>query len=240
MSAWLGTARGGLLRTALARIEDWLLEPVEPAQQAAAGLAATPRPVLAVFSLGRRIGATTVARALAAELAGRDPSGGAVVGCSLPRGGIPLASPAAGRLARALIDLPGARTRVAGRLCLVESPGPGPLVEAARQLAPLVLDGGEEELGGVHAGVADRTVLVAPVGAEPSLAAVAAGCLARAGPPPVLAVNRVRPDSRWTGAPAIELPESRMGAQLALGGREPRGELGRAVARLADACGVQP
>jgi hypothetical protein len=28
-----------------------------------------------------------------------------------------------------------------------------------------------------------------------------------------------------------------MGAQLALGGREARGELGRAVARLADLCG---
>jgi hypothetical protein len=27
-----------------------------------------------------------------------------------------------------------------------------------------------------------------------------------------------------------------MGAQLALGGREPRGELGRAVAELADRC----
>jgi hypothetical protein len=27
-----------------------------------------------------------------------------------------------------------------------------------------------------------------------------------------------------------------MGAQLALGGREPRGELGRAIAELADRC----
>jgi hypothetical protein len=32
------------------------------------------------------------------------------------------------------------------------------------------------------------------------------------------------------------LPDSRMGAQLALGGREPRGELGRAIAELADLC----
>jgi hypothetical protein len=228
--------RSGLVRNALAVVEDWLLEPAEPGQLVEFDPAVTPRPVVAVFSLSGGSGASVVARALAAELAGRDAGGAAVVGCSLPRGGFPLSSPAAGRLARALVDLPGARTRVAGRLCLVESPGPVPLVEAARQLAPLVLDGGGEELGGVSAAVVDRTVLVVPAAAEPSLAAVAAGCLARAGPTPVLVVNRLRPGAEWGGAPAIELPESRMGAQLALAGREPRGELGRAVARLADAC----
>jgi hypothetical protein len=232
----VSAARVGLVRTALARAEDWLLEPVEPAELAPPEPALGPRPVVAVFSLGRGSGATTVARALAAELAGRDAGGAAVVGCSLPRGGIPLASSAAGRLARALVDLPGARTRAVGRLCLVEVPGAAALVEAARELAPVVLDGGGEGLGGVSAGVADRTVLVTPAGAEPSLAAVAAGCLARIGPPPVLVVNRVRAGSEWTGPPALELPESRMGAQVALGGRGPRGELGRAVARLADAC----
>jgi hypothetical protein len=209
---------------------------VEPAAPAPPQPALAPRPAVAVFSLGRGSGATVVARALAAELARRDPVGAAVVGCALPRGGIPLASPAAGRLARALIDLPGARTRVAGRLCLVEAPGAAGLVEAARQLAPVVLDGGGEELGGMSAAVTDRTVLVTAAAVEPSLAAVAAGCLARAGPAPVLVLNRVRAGHEWRGPPAIELPESRMGAQLALGGREPRGELGRAVARLADAC----
>jgi hypothetical protein len=229
-------ARVGLVRTALARVEDWLLLPAEPLEPAVPELVLAPRPVVAVFSLGRSSGATTVARALGAELAGRDAAGAAVVGCSLPRGGLPLASPAAGRLARALVDLPGARTRTAGRLCLVEVPGPAALVEAARQLAPVVLEGGGGELGGVGPGLADRSVLVASAGAEPSLAAVAAGCLARMGPPPVLVVNRVRAGSEWTGPPAIELPESRMGAQLALSGREPRGELGRAVSRLADAC----
>jgi hypothetical protein len=235
----MSAARVGLVRTALARVEDWLLEPVEPVEPVEPGgteLALAPRPVVAVFSLGRASGATVVARALGAELAGRDTAGAAVVGCSLPRGGIPLASPAAGRLARALVDLPGARTRAAGRLCLVEVPSPGALVEAARGLAPVVLDGSGEQLGGVSAGVADQTVLVAAANAEPSLAAVAAGCLAGDGPAPVLVVNRLRPGDDWTGPPALELPESRMGAQLALGGREARGELGRAVARLADAC----
>jgi hypothetical protein len=232
-------ARAGVVRNALARVEDWLLEPIEPVEPAVPlpRQALGPRPAVAVFSLGRGCGATVVARALAAELGRRDPAGAAVVGCALPRGGIPLASPAAGRLARALIDLPGARTRVAGRLCLVDAPGAAGLVEAARQLAPVVLDGGGQELGGAGAAVADRTVLVAAAGVEPSLAAVAAACLARAGPAPVLVLNRIRPGREWGGPPAIQLPESRMGAQLALGGREPRGELGRAVARLADACG---
>jgi hypothetical protein len=32
------------------------------------------------------------------------------------------------------------------------------------------------------------------------------------------------------------LPESRIGAQLTLGGREPRGELGRAIAALPARC----
>jgi hypothetical protein len=230
-------ARAGLMRTALARVEDWLLEPVDPGGAAAPDLKLMPRPVVAVFPLGRGSGATMVARALAAELAGRDPAGAAVVGCALPRGGIPLASPAAGRLARALIDVPGARTRVAGRLCLVDAPGAVALVDAARQLAPLVLDAGEEGLGGVSAGVCDVAVLVGPAALEPSLAAVACDCLTRSGTPTMLAVNRVRPGLAWNGPPAIELPESRMGAQLALAGREPRGELGRAVVRLADACG---
>jgi len=232
----MSAVRVGLVRTALARVEDWLLEPAEPAHVAVPEPLRAPRPVVAVFSLGRSSGATTVARALGAELAGRDAAGAAVVGCSLPRGGIPLASPAAGRLAQALVDLPGARTRVAGRLCMVEVPGPAALVEAARELAPVVLDAGGGQLGGVSAGVADRAVLVAAAGSEPSLAAVGVGCLARMGPPPVLVVNRVRAGWEWTGPPAIELPESRMGAQLALSGREPRGGLGRAVSRLADVC----
>ena len=34
------------------------------------------------------------------------------------------------------------------------------------------------------------------------------------------------------------MPESRTGAQLAMGGREPRGAFGRGVAELADLCEV--
>ena len=65
---------------------------------------------------------------------------------------------------------------------------------------------------------------------EPALAAVAAECIARVGPAPLIVLN----GGRGGEHAALALPRSRMGAQLALGGREPRGELGRAVERLAD------
>ena len=45
---------------------------------------------------------------------------------------------------------------------------------------------------------------------------------------------------RWEGRCALRLPETRMGAQLAFAGREARGELGRAVARLADLVAAAP
>jgi hypothetical protein len=44
------------------------------------------------------------------------------------------------------------------------------------------------------------------------------------------------PSAAWTAAATHVLPDARMGAQLALGGREPRGDLGRAIALLADRC----
>ncbi len=59
--------------------------------------------------------------------------------------------------------------------------------------------------------------------------------LRRVGPEPITVLNRaLGDDGPWTGRAGVELPESRMGAQLALAGREPRGDLGRALAELAD------
>ena len=40
----------------------------------------------------------------------------------------------------------------------------------------------------------------------------------------------------WEGEAELTLPESRLGAQLANAGRDPRGALGRAIAELADRC----
>ena len=79
-------------------------------------------------------------------------------------------------------------------------------------------------------------VLVGAPAVEPALAAVVASCLVRVGPEPIVALNRVTGESDWGGRATVELPEARMGAQLALGGREPRGGLGRAIAALADLC----
>jgi hypothetical protein len=229
--------RRGPLATALARAEAWLIEPAEPAVADAPPEAYAPLPVVAVFGLARGCGTTTVARALAAELAARDGGSAAVSSDSAPVG-IPLAAPAASRLARSLADVPGARTRAVGRLCLVACPNPLVLADTARHHAPLVLDAGAGELGGVTASVADQIVLVAVPGLEPSLATVAAACLARVGPEPIVVLNRAGVGDGWPGRAAVELPASRLGAGLALGGREPRGDLGAAIARLADMCGV--
>jgi hypothetical protein len=214
---------------ALGAAGSWLLEPPERAA-APAAVQARERMVVAVFGLTRGCGATVVARALAAELGTRDCGAAAAVACDAPGTGVPLATPAAGRLARTLADVPGAATRALGRLCLVGGADPLALADCARHHAPLVLDAGSAVLGGSPAALADATVLVTSPASEPALAAVAAGCVARVGPEPLIVVNA----GRLADHAAVTLPRSRLGAQLALGGREPRGELGRAVARLAD------
>ena len=213
---------------------------------------AFPRPVVAVFGLARGCGATVVARALAAELARRDVHGTAAVHCEAGTSGIPLATQAAGRLARLLGEVHGADTRAVGRLCLVGGAGSDALAAATREVVPLVLDAGAGVLGGVPAALADRVVLVAAPRIEPALADVAAACLARVGHEPIVVVNRVARQDRdggdethgseplretgWATRAVHPLPEARMGAQLALSGREPRGELGAVIAELADRC----
>jgi hypothetical protein len=223
---------------ALAAVGAWLLEPAQPAREPVLSAPAPARPVVAVFGLARGCGATVVARALAAELASRDAHGAAAVHCEARAVGIPLATHAANRLAHRLSEVPGAETRAVGRLCLVGGAEPYSLADTARHVAPLVLDAGTASLGGVPAAVADDVILVSGPATEPALTRVAADCLARLGHEPVVVRNRVRELSvgTWTQRIAALLPDSRMGAQLALGGREPRGELGRAVAELADRC----
>jgi hypothetical protein len=227
----------GPLATALAAATSWLLEPAEPPVERGLTAPALPRPVIAVFGLTRGCGATVVARALAAELAGRDPCGAAAVHCDSRTAGIPLATPAAGRLARVLADVAGADTRAVGRLCLVGGADCTALADTARHAAPLVLDAGASALGGVPAALADEVLIVGGPASEPALATVAAGCLARLGHRAIVVLNRcASPSAAWTAAATHVLPDSRTGAQLALGGREPRGDLGRAIAQLADRC----
>jgi hypothetical protein len=216
-------------RTPLAALESFFLEPAEAEPAAEGALPVERRPVVCVFGLARGCGVTVVARALAAELAARDSSGGAVVRGGGGPTGIPLATHAATALARILRDLPRSGARPVGRLCLVGGE-PGRILDTARHHAPVVIDAGTGELGGEPAALADRTVIVTGRDVEPALTRVAAECIARMGAAPVVVLNRAPHDQPGLFA----LPNSPLGARLALGGREARGELGQAIAKLAD------
>jgi hypothetical protein len=240
-----GSRPRGVVAGALAAAGSFLLEPAVPHPDPPSDAPSGVRPVVAVFGLGRGCGVTVVSRALAVELAGRDAAGTAAVHCDSRAAGIPLATHAATRLAKALAEVPGADARAVGRLCLVAGAERTALADTARHFAPLVLDAGSASLGGAPAALADRVVVVAAPSNEPALASVAVEYLGRLGCEPIVVVNRTpaghtgEPPSPWATRAALHLPESRMGAQLALGGREARGELGRAVAELADLCEVQ-
>jgi hypothetical protein len=166
---------------------------------------------------------------LAAELAARDSSGAAAVHGGGRPAALPLATHAATRLAHLLEDVPRSRPRALGRLCLVGGETHR-VADTARYHAPVVVDAGSGELGGAAATPADRAVIVTTRDVEPALARVAAECVGRAGSSPVVVLNRAPHDQPGLFA----LPHSPLGARLALGGREARGELGRAVAELAD------
>ena len=219
-----------LAATAAAAVESFFLEPADPRADAEPTAPIEPHPVIAVFGLARGCGATVVARALAAELALRDPCGAAALCCDARPAGIPLATRAAASLARTLEDVPGALPRALGRLCLVGGADPERLSDTARHHAPLVIDAGSDALGGAPAALADHTVIVTSSAIEPSLARVGAECVGRVGPAPVVVLNRAPHDQ----AGMLALPSSSLGARLALGGREARGSLGRAIADLAD------
>ena len=224
------SAGRGVLAGAAAAVESFFLEPAAPEAAALPSDPPEQRPVIGVFGIAPGCGATVVARALAAELALRDPGGAAAMACDARGGGVPLATHAATRLARLLEDVPGATARAVGRLCLVGGADPLRLADTARHHAPLVIDAGSDAVGGAPASAADRTLIVTAHGIEPALARVGAECVARVGPAPIVVLNRAPHDQPG----AFALPNSPVGARLALGGREARGELGRAIAELVD------
>jgi hypothetical protein len=223
--------------TALAKAEAFLLEPVEAAARPAA---ITLRPVVALVALAPGCGTTTVARAVALELAARDPAGAAVVSGSAAGTSLALAGGSATKLARALGSGVGDRLRTAGRLCLVEGGDESALAGSVRHLAPLVIDVGHGEPAGVAVSIADHAILVAAPAVEPALAAAVAASLARIGPPPEVVLNRAGPEDtdieRWNGRTMALVGRSGTGARLALAGRSPRGALGEGVAEIAEAC----
>lgn len=222
---------------ALGRLERRLLRSVEPGsvERVAARREQGPRPVVAVVGLRGGSGATTIARALAGELAARDPSGAAAVCARSSSTAAGLRSPSAARLARTLAGVAPASTRAVGRLCLVETDHLLAVTAATMDVAPLVLDAsGAEAASAVP--LADHTLLVVPSAVEPALAAVVAASLAAGGPPPVCVVNRVRDPGHWHNRAAVLLPETRLGARLAAAGHGTRGAFGPGLHELADRC----
>jgi hypothetical protein len=231
MTAWPHARRSsGFFAVAVTRAERWLLEPAPPRPRAAKP-APEARPVVAVIGLGPRCGTTTVARALAIELAKRDRSGAAFVSARA-RGPAPaLATAAARRLARAL---PSDVATAAGRLCLLDPDDAAVRELAHSRPAPLVLDveHGRPPQGPVA--LADCAVLVAGPAVEPSLANLVAASLSRDGAPPPVVLNRALDPAGWSDRGVLIVGEARLGARLALAGRDPTPGLARPIAVLAD------
>jgi hypothetical protein len=187
--------------------------------------------VVAVVGLGPRCGATTIARALAIELAQRDRSGAALVSARA-RGTAPaLATAAARRLAR---GLPRDVATAAGRLCLLDPDDPAVRELAHNRPAPLVLDveHGRPPQGPVA--LADSVVLVAGLEVEPALADLVAASLATGGVSPPIVVSRAIDPEPWVRRGVLMIGEARLGARLALAGRDPTPGLARPIAELAD------
>lgn len=234
----------------LAAVAGFLIEPAEPIERVERtaeqpGVDAHPVPpqlAVAVVGLARGCGTTAVARAIGAEVARRAAGPACVVGDVFAEAaGVPLGMPAAARLARSLGTAFGVRARAVGRICAAacELDGIAPLAMRLRDVAPLVLDVGDPAGASVAASVSDVTVLVASPTIEPALADLVAVSLERVGTVPIVVLNeglrsREADVERWQGRCALNLPSSRLGARLALAGREPCGELGAAVGRLVD------
>jgi hypothetical protein len=194
--------------------------------------------VVAVAGLRRRVGTTTVARAIGTVLAGADPAGACVVTGGAGTAGVPLGLPAAGRLTRRIAPFVDGRVRACGRLCLVEGGDEVTVSAAARDVSPVVLDVSDPAEAAAAASLADHVVLVAGPESEPSLATVVAESLSLVGPAPAIVLNRCgRAADRWGSLPHVAVPESRLAAQLAAAGREPRRPVGQAVASLVGSWG---
>ena len=112
------------------------------------------------------------------------------------------------------------------------------VADTARHFAPLVLDAGGPRSAACRRRWRTRSWWSASPSTEPALAAVAVDCLARLGTSRSWCStgrgerDLTRRGRRGRDQPTVVrsrhhvLPDSRMGAQLALGGREPRGRAG--------------
>ena len=222
----------------LRRAGEWLVEPAEPAEHLPApSLSLVPpraHPVIAVVGLARRCGATTLARALAAELAARED--GSAVAASPTRPSV-VALGSSGEAVRLAQSLGGLEhVRPAGRLCLATCADPVQLAAATRTLAPAVTEVGPGNAALEAAAEVDQTILVAAPDQRPELVAAVAQTIARESAPPIVVVNRAIDHGPWLTQADVLVPDSRVGARHALSGREPRGWLGKSIEHLADLC----
>jgi hypothetical protein len=219
----------------MAKAESWLLEPAAGEEPAA--LPPSPRPVVAVRGLSAGCGCSTVARALAAVLAVRDPSGAAALGGGVEGVRPRLAAPASARLARELARVGVGTVRASGRICLL----PADLaieVVALERPCPVVIDVASGAPPAEGLAQADHTVLVTTASDEPALAAAVEASLVLAGHHVDVVVNRAEEPDRtlaW-GPGSIAIGESRLAAQVALAFRGARGPLAEPVGELADRC----
>jgi hypothetical protein len=227
--------RGGLVAAALARAEEWLLDPAERVGAEPAAPPADP-PIVAVVGLAPRCGTTTVARGLAAILASRSTLGAAIVCGSSGSVALALSTQGATRLGRSIGDWTDAPCRVSGRLCLVEGDARIARAAALRSQCALVVDVPHGSDASEPTALADIVVMVAGCDTEPALAMVVGAAFVRSGPEPLLVVTRPDADSRFATVADVELPDSRLASRIALAGREPPGALGAALVRLADRC----
>jgi hypothetical protein len=224
---------GSLLAAALARAQDYLLEPAPragpPPSSAVEGPPAPPAVQVAVTGLSRGAGASTLAAGLALALLvpGARPAHLVSIGATGERGRARL-----GPLVR--WELPPA-LRGAGELA-----GYGATLArlaGAHDGAAIVWDVPCDEMpraaGLVDA--CDALVCVAHGSAEPVLSSVVRDMLGERHGRVVLAANRVRDPDAWSGRCAAAVPESRLAAALLARGRAPGGGVGEALARLAAA-----
>jgi hypothetical protein len=188
--------------------------------------------VIAIVSAAPKSGATTIARLLAAELGARADGAAIVASAPVPprRAGPP--TRAAVRLATAL--RPATDARPAGRLSIAATGDPERLVNAARYLAPVVLDVAPDGSAAGATRIADRVAIVALGSSEPALTAAVALVL---GGEPVKVANRIAEPGDWQGRADVFVPDARIAARAAGMGTRPLGPLGAAIAELADALG---
>jgi hypothetical protein len=227
VSAHSASQRGDWLSALVAQVSEYVFEEIEETVEQPQRLVS--HQVVAVVAAAPRSGTTTVARLLAAEMASRGDGAALVLGSGKPRRGTP-PSRSAVRLATALAGV--ADVQPLGRICVAASGDRSTEVNAARYLAPVVLDVPADGSAAAVAAFVDRIVVVSGAAGEPALLDAVATVI---GGDPLKVANRVTEAGDWKARADALLPESRLAARAAAMGTRALGPLGSAIAGLADA-----